>query len=49
MIGTPIDLNRVIEIRQPTTRVTYDLQCIGTPSLSETVHQFLLKQALIHD
>jgi predicted GTPase len=33
IIGTPIDLNRVIEIKQPTARVTYQLQEIGQPDL----------------
>jgi predicted GTPase len=29
IIGTPIDLNRVIDIKKPSTRVYYDLQSIG--------------------
>jgi predicted GTPase len=33
VIGTPIDLNRIIEIKQPTARVTYELQEIGQPDL----------------
>jgi len=33
IIGTPIDLNRVIAIKQPTARVTYQLQEIGQPDL----------------
>lgn len=36
LIGTPIDLNRVIKIDKPTLRIGYDLQEIGTPNL-ETV------------
>jgi predicted GTPase len=36
IIGTPIDLNRVVKIKKPTVRVQYDLQEIGTPNL-ETV------------
>jgi len=44
VIGTPIDLNRVINIRKPSTRVFYDLQSIGKPSLEEVVEGFLLKQ-----
>jgi predicted GTPase len=46
VIGTPIDLNRVIDIRKPSTRVFYDLQSIGKPSLEEVVEGFLLKQNL---
>ena len=44
VIGTPIDLNRVISIRKPSTRVFYDLQSIGKPSLEEVVEEFLAKQ-----
>ncbi len=44
VIGTPIDLNRVITIRKPSTRVFYDLQSIGKPSLEEVVEEFLTKQ-----
>jgi len=33
IIGTPIDLRRVIKINKPTVRVTYDLQEIGQPDL----------------
>ena len=41
VIGTPIDLNRVINIDKPSTRVFYDLQSIGKPSLEDVVSQFL--------
>jgi len=44
VIGTPIDLNRVITIRKPSTRVFYDLQSIGKPSLEEVVEEFLATQ-----
>ncbi len=44
VIGTPIDLNRVINIRKPSTRVFYDLQSIGKPNLEEVVEEFLIKQ-----
>jgi len=43
VIGTPIDLNRVINIRKPSTRVFYDLQSIGKPNLEEVVEEFLIK------
>jgi predicted GTPase len=33
VIGTPIDLRRVLKIKKPSTRVTYDLQEIGMPNL----------------
>jgi predicted GTPase len=37
VIGTPIDLNRLITIRQDTARVTYELQEIGKPDLPEVI------------
>ncbi len=33
IIGTPIDLRRVLKIKQPTVRVCYELQEIGEPTL----------------
>ena len=36
LIGTPIDLRRLIEIDKPALRVTYRLQEIGEPTLAET-------------
>jgi predicted GTPase len=35
LIGTPIDLNRVIKIDKPNQRVRYELQEIGQPTLAE--------------
>jgi predicted GTPase len=35
LIGTPIDLRRVIEFDKPTLRVSYRLQELGEPSLRE--------------
>jgi predicted GTPase len=35
IIGTPIDLRRVVDIRHPTDRVKYELQIIGRPTLAE--------------
>jgi predicted GTPase len=34
VIGTPIDLNRILSINKPTVRVRYELQEIGQPELS---------------
>ena len=39
IIGTPIDLRRVINIKQPSTRVSYDLQVIGKPDLAEIIQK----------
>jgi predicted GTPase len=41
VIGTPIDLRRIVKIKHPTTRVTYDLQEIGWPSLVDVLTGFL--------
>ena len=42
VIGTPIDLRRVVDIRQPSTRVTYDLEEIGTNKLDDILAGFLI-------
>lgn len=47
IIGTPIDLNRVINIKKPNTRVYYDLQEIGSPNLDELLREFLTSRKLI--
>ena len=41
IIGTPIDLNRIVEITKPNTRVYYDLQEIGQPTLCESIKEFV--------
>ena len=41
IIGTPIDLIRIINIIHPCTRVTYDLQEVGHPTLDEILNPFL--------
>ena len=46
VIGTPIDLRRVIRIDQPSTRVFYDLQEIGVPTLNEVLDGFMEKKQL---
>jgi predicted GTPase len=47
VIGTPIDLNRVIKIDKPSTRVYYDLQEIGRPNLTEVLEDFIEKHNLV--
>ena len=39
IVGTPIDLQRVIKIKQPSQRVRYELQEIGQPTLAEILNQ----------
>lgn len=46
IIGTPIDLNRVVKINKPNTRVYYDLQEIGSPTLKESVKEFVSTHGL---
>jgi predicted GTPase len=46
IIATPIDLNRIIKIRKPNTRVYYDLQEIGDPNLSQVIDDFAKKHKL---
>ena len=46
VIGTPIDLNRLIKINKPNTRVYYDLQEIGYPDLSGILKDFVKKHKL---
>jgi len=46
VIGTPIDLNRIINISKPNTRVYYDLQEIGNPNLEEIIDDFVKKNNL---
>ncbi|MFZ0472930.1 MAG: cyclic 2,3-diphosphoglycerate synthase [Bacteroidales bacterium] len=46
IIATPIDLNRIIHIKKPNTRVYYDLQEIGSPNLEEVIDDFVKKHNL---
>jgi len=41
VIGTPIDLRRVVDIAQPSARVSYDLQEVGRPDLTEILAPFV--------
>jgi predicted GTPase len=46
VIGTPIDLNRIVKINKPNTRVYYDLQEIGEPNLDQVLSDFVKKHNL---
>jgi predicted GTPase len=46
VIGTPIDLNRIIKIDKPNTRVYYNLQEIGRPDLGMILNDFVEKHNL---
>jgi predicted GTPase len=41
VIGTPIDLRRVMTINKPTVRVNYELQVLGPVSLEQVLEEFL--------
>ena len=40
VIGTPIDLTRIVDIHRPHTRVHYDLEEVGSPNLHEILEAF---------
>ncbi len=46
VIGTPIDLGRIIDIKKPHTRVYYNLQEIGQPDLIGVLGDFIDKHNL---
>ncbi len=41
IIGTPIDLRKIIDIERPSVRVRYDLKVVGGPSLEEILEDVL--------
>ena len=41
IIGTPIDLQRIIDIKKPCARVFYDLAEIGKPDLDGVLSEFV--------
>jgi predicted GTPase len=41
LIGTPIDLRRVMRFAKPTVRVKYELQVLGPVCLEEVIDNFL--------
>ena len=43
VIGTPIDLGRIIKLSKPNTRVEYNLQEIGRPDLKDVLADFIAK------
>jgi predicted GTPase len=46
VIGTPIDLRRVVKIKKPSVRVRYELAEITKPGLKEILEGFLAKHKL---
>ena len=48
LIGTPIDLRKLIELDKPAQRVTYKLQEMGEPTLKDVLaEKGLLETALV--
>ncbi|NLC44769.1 MAG: GTPase, partial [Clostridiales bacterium] len=47
IIGTPIDLTRIININKPYTRVHYELDEISSPNLDEIIHDFIKEHNLV--
>ena len=41
IIGTPIDLRRIIDINKPSVRVTYDLQETGSPTITDILAPYI--------
>ncbi|MGI6731663.1 MAG: cyclic 2,3-diphosphoglycerate synthase [Anaerovoracaceae bacterium] len=46
IIGTPIDLTRIININKPSTRVHYELKEIDSPNLTEIIKDFIKEHNL---
>jgi len=46
IIATPIDLNRIIDIKKPSTRVYYNLQEIGRPNFDGVLDEFVEEHKL---
>lgn len=44
VIGTPIDIRRIVKLDQPSVRVTYELQEIGSPNLTDVLEEFLRRR-----
>ena len=47
VIGTPMDLRHVITIDKPTTRVAYELEEVGTPSLRDVLAPVFLRAGAV--
>ncbi len=47
LVGTPIDLSRIVNIKKENVRVKYDLQEIGHPDLMDVLTPFLKDKKLI--
>lgn len=41
LVGTPIDLSRLVNFKKPAMRVRYDLKEKGQPSVTEIMNRFI--------
>ena len=41
LIATPVDLRRIIKIKNPVVRVRYEVKEIGKPDLEDIIEKFL--------
>jgi predicted GTPase len=46
VVGTPIDLSRLVKIRKPVVRAGYELQEIGQPDLAHVMDDFLGRRSI---
>jgi predicted GTPase len=46
VIGTPVDLTRIIRINKPSVRVRYDLSEISRPDISEVLNEFVERHSI---
>jgi len=44
VVATPIDLRRIVKIKQPSLRVSYELQEIGQPTLADVLKDFFARR-----
>ncbi|MFB3909305.1 MAG: cyclic 2,3-diphosphoglycerate synthase [Candidatus Eisenbacteria bacterium] len=44
IIGTPIDIRRILKLQKPSVRVGYDLQEIGSPTVRDVLEEFLRRR-----
>ena len=47
IVGTPIDLSRILKVNKPMVRVGYDLQEIGSPNLHDVLKEFAEERKLL--
>jgi len=44
IVATPVDLSKLIKIKKPSVRVTYEIDEIGKPDLRGVIDDFLKKK-----